>query len=356
MIGGTRSRLATATASFVMVFLVPLAAHAQEARSEERAFLARMISYSRNGHTAGELVSRAMEFDPAIAAAMRATMDRSATSNELEKQRAAEILRLARLDSARRVLLAWAEAIGARRRLLTLQGVSAGDEKIFAAVKALPAGRASEELIRELEIEQGRVRAARALAEAAFNTASSRLAALLNASIEAPVVVNTTFELTALLRIPSDVEALVVQAAEAHADLRIARLDEQIAHAELLRPSMQPAAVGREGGLLSKPRREDRVGGPHPVDAGYRRRYLERMNRSDVESAFANFIASQQARKELERVLTDLRQHYGAGELTENQMVTQQRQRFDLEIQMEGITAGLMRAGVELITAMGMEP
>lgn len=355
MIGGTRSRLATATASFLMVFLVPLATHAQEARSEERAFLARMISYSRNGHTAGELVSRAMEFDPAIAAAMRATMDRSATSNELEKQRAAEVLRLARLDTARRVLLAWADAIGARRRLLTLQGVSAGDEKIFAAVKALPAGRASEELIRELEIEQGRVRAARALAEAAFNTASSRLAALLNASIETPVVVNTTFELAALLRIPSDVEALVVQASEAHPDLRIARLDEQIEHAELLRPFMQPAAVGREEGLLSRPRREDNVG-PHPVDAGYRRRYLERMNRSDVESAFANFIASQQARKELEPVLAALRQNYGAGELTESQMVMQQRQRFDLEMQMEGITAGLMRAGVELITAMGMEP
>ena len=354
MIGRTRS-LATATASFVMVFLVPLAVHAQEARSEERAFLARMISYSRNGQTAGQLVSRAIEFDPAVAAATRATLDRDGMANELEKQRAAEVLRLARLDTARRVLLAWAEAIGARRRLLTLQGVSAGDEKIFAAVKALPAGRASEELIRELEIEQGRVRAALALAEAAFNTASSKLAALLNASIEAPVAVNTTFELTALKRIPSDVEALVVQAAEAHPDLRIARLDEQIAHAELLSPFVQHAAAGRENGLLSRPRPK-RDMPAHPVDAGYRRRYLERMNRGDVESAFANFIASQQARKELEPVLTALRQNYGGGEMNESQIVMQQRQRFDLEMQMEGITAGLMRAGVELITAMGMEP
>lgn len=355
MIAPRRSRLALAAASCAIVYLVPLAAHAQEARNQERAFLAQMISYSRNGRTAGELVSRAIGFDPAVAAATRATVDGKNMANELEKQRAAEVLRLARLDTSRRVLLAWAEAIGARRRLLTLQGVSAGDEKIFAAVKALPAGRASEELIRELEIEQGRVRAALVLAEAAFNTASSRLAALLNASIEAPVAVNTTFELAALLRIASDVEALVVQAAEAHPELRIARLDEQIAHAELLSPFVQHAGAGREDGLLSPHRREGDVR-PHVVDAGYRRRYLERMNRSDVESAFANFIASQQARKELEPVLTALRQNYGTGELTESQMVMQQRQRFDLEVQMEGITVGLMLAAVELITAMGMEP
>ena len=355
MISGRTSRLAIAAASFVMVVFVPLSGHAQEARSEERAFLARMISYSRNGQTAGELVNRALEFDPAVAAAMRAMVDRKNMANELETLRAAEVLRLARLDTSRRVLLAWAEAIGARRLLLTLQGVSAGNEKIFAAVKALPAGRASAELVRALEIEQGRVRAALALAEATFNTASSRLAALLNASIEAPVAVNTTFELAALLRIPSDVEALVVQAAEAHPDLRIARLDEQIAHAELLRPFGQPAADRGEELSLSLFRREHAMP-PHPVDTGYRRRYLERMRRSEVETAFANFIASQQARKELEPVLTALRQNYGGGEMNESQIVIQQRQRFDLEMQMEGITAGLMRAGVELITAMGMEP
>ena len=351
MIGRRRSRLAIATASFVMVFFA-LGARAQEPRNQERAFLARMISYSSKGRTAGELVSRAVEFDPAVAAAMRATMDRTDMATELETQRAAEVLRLARLDTSRRVLLAWAEAIGARRRLLTLQGVSAGNEKIFAAVKALPAGRASAELVHALEIEQGRVRAALALAEATFNTASSRLAALLNASIEDPVAVNTTFELAALLRIPPDVEELAVQAGEAHPELRIARLDEQIARAELLR--LFAPAAGREEGLLSRRRRADEV--PHPVDAGYRRRYLERMNRSDVESAFANFIASQQARKALEPVLTALRQNYGGGEMNESQIVIQQRQRFDLEMEMEGITAGLMRAGVELITAMGMEP
>ena len=355
MIGGTRSRLALASASVLAVFLVPLSAHAQEARNQERAFLARMISYSRNGRTAGELVNRAIEFDPAVAAATRATMNRMAAASELEKERAAEVLRLARLETSRRVLLAWAEAIAARRQLLTLQNLSAGDEKILAAVKALPEGRASDELMRELEIERRRVRSAVVLADAAFNTSSSRLAALLNASIAAPVAVNTTFELIALKRIPSDVEALVVEGSEAHPDLRIARLDERIAQAELLRPFTEPAReVG--AGLLTMSKRGGDAMRPDLAEAGYRRRYLERMNRSDVESAFANFISSQQARNELELILATLRQNYGGGELDENQIVMQQRQRFDLEMQMEHITAALMRAGVELITAMGMEP
>lgn len=355
MIGGKRSQRTLAVSALLAAFLVPFSAHAQEARNQERAFLARMISYSRNGRTAGELVNRAIEFDPAVAAARRATANRTAMANELEKERAAEVLRLARLETAHRVLIAWAEAIGARRQLLTLQGVSAADEKILAAVKALPPGRASEELVRELEIEQGRVRAAGALAEAAFNTASSKLAALLNASIEAPVAVNTTFELTALQRIPSDVEALVVQAAEAHPDLRIARLDERIAQAELLRPFAE-TAEGVGLGLLTKTMPDGATMRPNLAEAGDRRRYLERMTRGDVERAFANFIASQQARNELEPVLAGLRQNYGAGELNESQIVMQQRQRFDLEMEMERITDGLMRAGVELIIAMGMEP
>lgn len=354
MIGGTRPRLALAAASLLALFLVPLSAHAQEARNQERAFLARMISYSRNGRTAGELVNRAIEFDPAVAAATRATMNPMTMSNELEKERAAEGLRLARLQTARRVLLAWAEAIAARRQLLTLQNLSTGDEKILASVKALPRGRASDELMRELEIEQRRVRSAVVLAEAAFNTSSSRLAALVNASIAAPVAVNTTFELIALKRIPSDVEALVVQAAEAHPDLRIARVDERIAQAELLRPFAASAGGGPE--LMTRSKREGDAMRPNLAEAGYRRRYLERMIRSDVENAFANFVASQQARNELEPILAKLRQNYGTGELNENQIVLQQRQRFDLEMQMEHITAALMRGGVELITAMGMEP
>lgn len=350
MIGRRRSRLAIVTASFVMVFFA-LGAQAQEPRNQERAFLARMISYSSKGRTAGELVSRAIEFDPAVAAAIHAT-NGTTTANALQQQRAAEVVRLARLETARRVLLAWADAIAARRQLLTLQNISAGDDKILAAVKALPAGRASPELVHGLEIEQGRVRAALVLAEAAFNTASSRLAALVNASIEDPVAVNTTFELAALLRVSPDVEALVVQAVEAHPELRIARLDEQIAQDALLLPFGVSEGDDR---FLSLSRREP-AKPAHPVDAGYRRRYLERMRRSDVETAFANFIAGQQARKELEPVLTALRQNYGGGEMNESQIVMQQRQRFDLEMQMEGITAGLMRAGVELITAMGIEP
>ena len=355
MIGGTRSRLAFAAPSLLAVFLVPLSVLAQEVRNQERAFLARMISYTKTGRTAGELVSRAIEFDPAVAAATRATMNRMSTSNDLEKEQAGEVLQLARLETARGVLLSWAEAIAARRHLLTLQSLSASNEKILAAVTALPQGRASDELMRSLEIEQRRVRSALTLTEAAFNTSSSRLAAILNASIEAPVAVNTTFELVALQRIPSDVEALVVQAAAEHPDLRIARLDERIARAELLRP-FEESAGGNGLGLLTRIAREADTIRPHLAEAGDRRRYLERMNRSEVESAFANFVACQQARSELEPILAKLRQNYGAGALDESQVVMQQRQRFDLEMEMERITAALMRAGVELIIAMGIEP
>ncbi|HKR64641.1 MAG TPA: hypothetical protein VJZ00_12995 [Thermoanaerobaculia bacterium] len=334
--------------------LVPFHVQAQEARSDERASLARTISYSRTGRSAAEIVSMAVAFDPSVAAAERKAAKLSRAADELERQRAAEILRRARLETTRTVLIAWSEAIGARRQLLTLQNLSTANDRIFAAVKALPPGRASDELIRELETEQARVRTAVVLAEAAFNTASSRLAALLNASVEAPVVVNTTFELPTLARIGADVEELIVRAAEGRPDLRVARVDEKLAEADFLLP-FRESAVSTDS-LLWKPRGDCDARHLDLSEARNRRRYVERLSRSEVESAFAHFVASQQARNELEPRLQTLRQKYGADELNASQLVMQQRQRLDLELEMERVTAALMRAGVDLIVALGMEP
>lgn len=344
-----------AAVAFTAVLLIAFQVHAQETRSEERASRARTISYSRTGSTAAELVSRAVQFDPAVAAATRRTTTLSDVTDELEKQRAAEALRVARLDAARAVLIAWAEAIGARRQLLTLQSLGAADDKILAAVKSLPPGQAGDELLRELEAERARVRTAAILAEAAFNTTSSRLAALLDATTESPVVVNTTFELAALSRITADVEALILRAAETRPDLRLARIDERIAQADLLRPFGESAVENRAEGLWrSKP--DSAVRHLGSSEARDQSRYLERMSRSEVESAFAHFVAAQQARNELEPRLTTLRQKYGADEVNASQLVIQQRQRFDLELEMEHVTRTLMRAGVDLVIALGLQP
>lgn len=340
--------------AFAAVFLIAFHMHAQETRNEERASLARTISYSRTGSTAAELVTRAVQFDPAFATAAKRATTLSDVADELQKQRAAEALRVARLDAARAVLIAWAEAIGARRELLTLQSLGAADDKVLAAVKSLPPGRAGDELLRELEAEQARVRTAAILAEATFNTTSSRLAALLNATTESPVVVNTTFELAALSGIAADVEVLILRAANTRPDLRLARIDERIAQADLLRPFGE-SAVENRAGLWPSPRDVD-VTHLDLSEARNRSRYLERMSRSEVESAFAHFVASQQARNELEPRLTTLRQKYGSDEVNASQLVIQQRQRFDLELEMERVTRTLMRAGVDLVIALGLEP
>ena len=337
-----------------VVLFVPALAYAQGAPntpSAERAFLASMISYTKTGSTAADLVKRATAFDPDVATATR-TAARS--GDALESERAAEALRLARLGTQRAVLIAWAEALGARRHLQVLRNLGADNDKILALVKSVPDSDAKVELVRELETEQARVRAGAVVAEAAYNTTSSRLAALVDASISSPVVVNSTFELTALQRLPSDVEALVVRAEETRPELRIARIDERIAQADILRSLAEPQVVmSADGRLLVHARDASRA---WPAEARDRRQFLQRKIRSEVEMAWANFMAGQQARKELEPALVARRAAYGAGELNSSELVMQERQRFDLELQLEHVTAALMRAGIDLITSLGIEP
>lgn len=343
---------------FAVLLFIPALAYAQGAPntpSTERAFLGSMISYTKTGSTAPDLVRRAIAFDPDVATATRTA---SRSEDALESQRAAEALRLARLGTQRAVLIAWAEALGARRRLQVLRNLAADNDRILALVKSTPADQNSDaraELVRELETEQARVRAAAVLAEATFNTTSSRLAALVDASISSPVVVNSTFELTALQALPSDVEALALRAEETRPELRIARIDERIAQAEILRSLAEPQiAMSANGGLHVRGR--DDTTRPDPAEARDRRRVLQRRIRSEVEMAWANFMAGQQGRKELEPVLAARRAAYGAGELNTSELVMQQRQRFDLEMELEHVTASLMRAGIDLITSLGMEP
>ena len=338
-----------------VVLFVPVLAYAQGAPNTpttERAFLASMISYAKTGSTAADLVKRAIAFDPGVATATRTA---SRLNDVLESQRAAEALRLARLGTQRAVLIAWAEALGARRDLQVLRNLAADNDKILALVRSTPNSAARAELVRELETEQARVRAAAVLAEATFNATSSRLAALADASIGSPIVVNSTFELPALQALPSDVEALVLRAEETRPELRIARIDERIAQAEILRSLAEPRiAMSANGGLHVRGR--DDTTRPDLTEARERREFLQRRIRSEVEIAWANFMAGQQVRKELEPVLAARRAAYGAGELNASELVMQQRQRLDLEVQLEHVTAALMRAGIDLITSLGMEP
>ena len=170
----------------------------QKPRSNERASLSRIISYSSTGSGAADLVSRATTFDPKFAAAMSATVNARAGSSEVEIERASETLRITRWETAQVVLRAWADAIGARRQLLALQNLAGDNDKVIAIVRSKATGEGRAELIRELDAEQVRVRATIVMTEAAFNTSSSRLAALLDASEGSPVEVNTTFELHGL--------------------------------------------------------------------------------------------------------------------------------------------------------------
>jgi len=345
--------LAAVAVAAISVGITP--AVVQKPRSDERASLSRMISYSATGSAAVDLVSRATTFDPKFAAAMSATMNARAGSSELEIERASEALRLTRQETAHVVLPAWADAIGARRQLLALQSLAGDNDKVITLVRSKATGDGRAELIRELDAEQTRVRAAILITEAAFNTSSSRLAALLDASEGSRVEVNTTFELHGLRNVPSDVEELIDRATKGRPDVNIARLDERIASAQFLRSLLHPTiAIGADDQLFRTP--PTSTSGPGPAEAAHRRRYLERMVRSQVESAFANFVAGQQARGETESALVTLRRSYATGDLNASQLVLQLRQRLDLEMELEQVTAVLMRAGIDLVTSLGIDP
>lgn len=337
----------------LVLLFVPSLVYGQGAPNIERAFLASMISYTKSGSTAAEIVNRAVAFEPDVASGTRAV---ARATDDLQRQHAAETLRLARLGTQRSVLIAWAEALGARRHLLILRNLSADNDRILASAKSLPMSGPRDELIRELETEHARLRSASVMTEATFNTTSSRLAALVDASISSPVVMNTTFELPALQRLPPDVEALVLRAAETRPELQIARIDERIAQAEIVRSLAEPQVSMSANGLRLRAPGRDETTRPDPTEARDRRRFLERRIQSEVEMAWANFIAGQQGRKELESMLATLRAAYGTGELNTSELVMQQRQRFDMEVQLEQVTAALMRAGIDLITSLGIEP
>ncbi len=346
--------LMTVAVAAAVLFVTPPAS-AQETRSKERAFLAQMISYSKTGITSRELVRKAIEFDPDVAAATRAATNVRAGGDALQRKRADAAARVARQQVARVALIAWADAIGARRKLLTLQKLTADNEKVLALAEAMPAGEARDEFIRELKTEQARVRAMLITTEAAFNTSSSQLAAILDTSIASPIDVNTTFELEALKQLPSDVEELVERAIAARPDLLLAHLDEEAAQAEFLHLHSESEFFAEAARLGFHRVRADHSG-PGPAEATQRRRHLERMIRTDVESAFANFVASQQVRSELEPVLLALRQKYASGDLSASQVVLEERQRYDVEMQIEQTTATLMRAGIDLVISLGIEP
>lgn len=293
------------------------------------------------------------------------------------------------------VLAAHAEALAALRELETTEGLTDLDLKTVLVVQArVEEGDAAPLELNLLRAEVERLRARRALVEGRLQAALLRLKAVAGIPTEEPLRLREDIEAPGLARPPSSPEAAVEVALRTRPDLRLARLNEEVARAGLRLARSQgtpdvtaftrytrgrssfddtPVGVLRDrdrtltfGVSVGIPVFNRNQGAKEEAavaisQATARREFAEAAVRAEVASAYARYGAAQRAVLTLETGVIQrsadnirtMRAAYEIGAFSVTELLAEQRRLIDSQRDLTEALTERYRALLDLQAAVG---
>ena len=293
------------------------------------------------------------------------------------------------------VMTVYAEALSALRELETTESINQVDLQTTRFVQArVNEGESAPLELNLLRTEVDRLRSRRALVEGRLTTALLRLKALAGISNAEPLRLQESLTTVRQLAFPQSVDAAIAIALRSRPDLRLARLNEEVAEAglKLARASASPDLTAFTRYSVSRSAFEDtpvgvlrdrdktltfgvsvgipifnrNQGGKAEAaalisQARTRREFLEQIIRSEVQSAYARYEAARSAALTFEQGVIGrstenirvIRAAYELGQFQITDLLSEQRRLLDSQREYTETLTEQYRALADLQAALG---
>lgn len=293
------------------------------------------------------------------------------------------------------VRIAYAEALAALRELNTMENLNQLDLQTTRFVQArVNEGESAPLELNLLRVEVDRLRSRRVMIEGRLTAALLRLQTLAGLPPDQPLRLREDFTRPHVASPPASVDAAVEQALRSRPDLRLAKLNEEVAQAGLnlarsggapdvtmfgryttnrstfedtpigmLRDQDKLLTVGVSVGipLFNRNQGSKAEAVASISQAKARREFLERVIRSEVSSAYARYQAAHAAVGTLEQGviarsrenIKTIRAVYELGEIRISELINEQRRLLDSEREFTEALTEQFRALADLQAALG---